>query len=1506
MSGLGGRVLRLIGALGLIVGLTTSAVVGFTAGQAAAATAPTWAEGQYFAAIQNVPFCDTVSVSNSASLPLTSITAGATPSGFTNYSIQDVDLATGTAEVCGTDTNAPVSSGTPPVLAPVANNSGNSVADDIPIASYGSCSWTTSKGTTQLFDANQDLYQTGTQSAFGAGITNGETLGSTSNYATCTDAMVAAGGSGESGFGDAWTVNTANPLPTPTDSNPSASQGDLASSNLFLNSGGCYGSVNLSSGYSYSNFGSGTSLTTPTPWVNGGECKYGSLGDNEAGGNTDSFATCPPTQSDVNAGLVSCTIIASSGNDNNGSINYSSNDLFYTGQAVPQQSTATLSTSTTGAGDTVSVTGGTNWWGSADGAPNAGPYGDDQNGAGSFYQVNAPSVYIGTSRGTAVPVVNSTVSIPADAYACTGAQSSTVGPNPCVFTPGQPTGSFQVPSGLSPGTYNIYVDESNTTPLPGNGPSDSYQTARGTNLGTAESVTPIVIGTAPSVTSANNTAFTAGTAGSFTVTTSGAPNPALSESGSLPSGVTFADNGNGTATLSGTPAAGTGGSYPITITANNGVSPNGTQSFTLTVDQAPAVTSGAATTFVEGASGSFTVTTSGNPVAALSESGSLPTGVTFADNGNGTATLSGIPAGGTRGSYPITITANNGVSPNGTQSFTLTVNAAPSITSANNTTFTAGSAGSFTVTTAGNPAPALSESGTLPSGVSFIDNGNGTGTLSGTPAAGTGGSYTFTITANNGISPHATQSFTLTVDQAPAITSANNTTFTAGSGGSFTVTTTGPPAPALTESGNLPSGVTFADNGNGTGTLSGTPAADTGGSYPITITADNGVSPSANQSFTLTVDQAPAVTSASSTTFTAGSAGSFTVTTTGVPTAALSEVGTLPTGVSFVDNGDGTGTLSGTPAVGTLGNYSITFKAANGVSPNAAQSFTLTVDQSPAITSTSSTTFSSGVSGSFRVTTTGNPTPALSETGSLPAGVTFTDNGNGTASLSGTPTSSGSFPITFTASNGVGSPANQSFTLTVTSVEQAPNITSSSSTIFSEGSSGSFTVTTTGTPTPDLSESGSLPTGVSFSDNGNGTATLSGTPTSNGSYPLTITAENGVNPNATQSFTLNVDQAPAITSANNTTFTEGSAGTFTVTSTGFPTPALTQTGTLPTGVTFSNNGNGTATLSGTPAAGTRGSYAITVKAANGVNPNATQSFTLTVDAAPAITSANSTSFTVGSSGSFTVTSTGNPTSSLAESGPLPSGVSFVGSRQRDGDIVRYAGSGYRRVLPDHRDRQQRGQPQCHAVVHAHGEWGPGHHLGQQHDLHRGIVGQLHGDDDRLPDSLADRDRDAAERGDLRRQRRRDGQLVRNAGCWHPRVLPDHRHGGQRGRQQRHPVLHPDRRRGPGHHLGRFHDLHGRIGGIVHGDDHRPTDGGTLGNRDTADRGELRRQWQRDGHVVGYPGFGQRWLVPDHHRRHQRSQPRRQPDLHAHRRPGPGHHLRPTRRRSPRARPTASR
>jgi len=108
--------------------------------------------------------------------------------------------------------------------------------------------------------------------------------------------------------------------------------------------------------------------------------------------------------------------------------------------------------------------------------------------------------------------------------------------------------------------------------------------------------------------------------------------------------------------------------------------------------------------------------------------------------------------------------------------------------------------------------------------------------------------------------------------------------------------------------------------------------------------------------------------------------------------------------------------------------------------------------------------------------------------------------------------------------------ASQSIALQGVGSGSAPAIVSASSTAFTLGAASSFTVTTTGFPTPSLSESGALPIGVSFQDNGNGTGTLGGIPTQAGSFSIAFTANNGVSPNATQSFTLTVNKLSTTTS----------------------------------------------------------------------------------------------------------------------------------------------------------------------------------------------------------------------------------------------------------------------------------------------------------------------------------------------------------------------------------------
>ena len=755
-----------------------------------------------------------------------------------------------------------------------------------------------------------------------------------------------------------------------------------------------------------------------------------------------------------------------------------------------------------------------------------------------------------------------------------------------------------------------------TPTTPGSYPMTLTATNSG---GSVQQTLTVTVQQAPAITSVGTATFTVGTNSNFSVTTNGFPFPAITESGALPSGVTLVDNGNGTATLAGTPAAASQGSYPITITASNGVGADATQSFTLVVNAvptAPAITSGASTTFTVGTAGTFPVMTTGSPTAAISATGTLPSGVTLVDNGNGTATLAGTPAAGSQGNYPITITAANGVLPNATQNFTLTVNpatAAPVVTSATGTTFAVGTAGTFSVTTTGVPTAALSATSTpgLPSGVTFKDNGNGTATLSGTPPAGSQGTYMLTITAQS-TAGTAVQSFVLTVNSGLAITSAASASATSGTAFSFAVTAVGTPTPTISRAGTLPPGISFTANANGTATLSGTPTAAAKGAYPITFTARNSTG-TASQAFVLTVNNTPAFSSAATATETSGTAFTFTVNTTGYPTAALSAAG-LPAGASFSDNGNGTGSLSGTTAV-AVGTYPITFTAKN-AGGTTTQAFSLTVRAPgtvlvPTFTSPASASATAGTAFSFPVTTVGSPTTYttnVTRSGTLPAGISFTNNGNGTATLNGTPTatSGGTYPITFTARN-TGGTTTQSFVLTVSA---KPTISTAATAIATVGSTFSFTVKATGAPTPTLAEAGGLPQGLTWTDNGNGTATLAGTPGvgQGGVYPLTFTATNAGG-TATQSFTLTVRQAPAITSASSATATHGVAGfSFTFTSTGYPVPNVTHTGSVP-GLTYTNNGNGTARLAGTPR--TAGTYTLTITAKNN-NGTATQTFTLTV------------------------------------------------------------------------------------------------------------------------------------------------------------------------------------------------------------------------------------------------------------------------------------------------------
>jgi hypothetical protein len=213
------------------------------------------------------------------------------------------------------------------------------------------------------------------------------------------------------------------------------------------------------------------------------------------------------------------------------------------------------------------------------------------------------------------------------------------------------------------------------------------------------------------------------------------------------------------------------------------------------------------------------------------------------DGANLSATLgSGLAAG----SYQVNIRAEDAAGNwSGVTTTTLVVGVAPTITSAQIWDFNARDLANFTVTTTGNPTPSLTTSGTLPPGITFVDNGNGTGTFSGQASPTNDGIYFVTVTATNSIGT-GSKAMYMNVDDAetvPTFVNASSVTENYGTAFSFPVDTTGNPLPTISRdaSGNaFPAGISLTDKTDGTAVLSGTGSTKLArGTYTFTLKAKN-------------------------------------------------------------------------------------------------------------------------------------------------------------------------------------------------------------------------------------------------------------------------------------------------------------------------------------------------------------------------------------------------------------------------------------------------------------------------------------------------------------------------------------------------------------------------------------------------------------------------------------------------------------------------------------------
>ena len=182
-------------------------------------------------------------------------------------------------------------------------------------------------------------------------------------------------------------------------------------------------------------------------------------------------------------------------------------------------------------------------------------------------------------------------------------------------------------------------------------------------------------------------------------------------------------------------------------------------------------------------------------------------------------------------------------------------------------------------------------------------------------------------------------------------------------------------------------------------------------------------------------------------------------------------------------------------------------------------------------------------------------------------------------------------------------------------IEEAPSFSGSLDATVTVGAPADVELGVSGYPAPEVSAESALPSGLSLSSAGEIIGTAA--PGSGGSYAIRLGATNSLS-SATGTLDLVVDQAPSISSATALSAAYGVDTTFQVDSGPgtYPVASFTLSGAVPDGTTFSDNGDGTATIAGTPDDDVSGTQSFAIVVSNSV-ASVRVPFTIDVTGTPA-------------------------------------------------------------------------------------------------------------------------------------------------------------------------------------------------------------------------------------------------------------------------------------------------
>jgi hypothetical protein len=431
-------------------------------------------------------------------------------------------------------------------------------------------------------------------------------------------------------------------------------------------------------------------------------------------------------------------------------------------------------------------------------------------------------------------------------------------------------------------------------------------------------------------------------------------------SGSLPAGLTLSSSGM----ISGTPTA--SGSFAFTASVSDRSNPVQTLTAALNLNISAPQLKVIPTSFAQGIygrpySGTLQATGGAPGYRWAIASGNLPIGLAL---DNSTGNISGTPTGGGTAAFTaaVTDTANQ------TASALVTINVAATpltITASTPAAANSGVAYSQTLQAIGGTAPYQWSitAGKLPAGLTLSPT---SGIISGTTSVTGTANFTATVTDNSNPIQTASLPTSLIVNsgqttlaplRALAVIAPGSLSGIIGSNYSLTLSATGGTSPygwAITF-GSLPAGLQLS----ATGTIVGTPAQGTSGSYSFTVTASDAETPvqtaSANISMTISGATVSPLAIASSTLASgiAGTAYNQSLQATGgTPAYSWSLTsGSLPAGLAL----SSAGVISGTPSA--AGSSTFTASVSDSGSPLQSKSVTTSIAIAAAQASSGGTTW---------------------------------------------------------------------------------------------------------------------------------------------------------------------------------------------------------------------------------------------------------------------------------------------------------------------------------------------------------------------------------------------------------------------------------------------------------------------------------------------------------------------------------------------------------------------